>query len=54
MANWVCMAASNSNSASLDENIEFERQTMYSGKFLLDILARIIVVRDFSVHSVDR
>jgi hypothetical protein len=31
-----------------------ERETIYSGKFLRAIFAKIIVVKDFSVHSVDR
>jgi len=31
-----------------------DRETMYSGKFQRAIFARMIVVNDFSVHSVER
>ena len=47
-------ADSNSRRVSREGKMELVRQTTYSGKFLREILARMMVVSDFSVHSVDR
>ncbi len=48
------MEASNSNNIDREENMLVDRETIYSGKLRLEILARMIVVKDFSVHSVER
>lgn len=48
------MAASNSRRIEREGKILVERDTMYEGKLRREMRAKIIVVRDFSVHSVER
>lgn len=52
--NCVRIEASNSSNADLEGKMLVDLETMYSGKLRREILARIMVVSDFSVHSVER
>ena len=52
--NCVRIEASNSKSADRDSKILVDRDTIYSGKIRREMRARMIVVNDFSDHSVER